>query len=178
MRVIGEIVRDTLTIARTLHGNELGPRQIAATLAHDGAQTLALWRLREAAARQHIPVVGAVLRRMQTMLFGIHIESNATIGEGVLFAHTVGVVIGGNSRVGDRVMFLGDNTIGSTTKTDFPSIESDVVIGAGARIIGNITIGAGAAIGANAVVTRNISAGTTAVGIPAVERPRRVTEGP
>src|SRR5207248_7053209 len=76
MRVVREIVRDTLTIARTLHGNELGPRQIAATLAHDGAQTLALWRLRTAAARQHIPLVGGVLRRMQTMLFGIHIESD------------------------------------------------------------------------------------------------------
>ncbi|HEX4340363.1 MAG TPA: serine acetyltransferase [Polyangiaceae bacterium] len=173
MRVVGEIVRDTLSIARTLHGKELGPRQIAATIAHDGAQTLALWRLRKAAARQHIPLVGGVLRRMQTMLYGIHIESDVTLGEGVLFAHTVGVVIGGNTRVGDRVMFLGDNTIGSTTRTDFPSIESDVVIGAGARIIGDITVGTGAAIGANAVVTRNISPGSTAVGIPAVERPRR-----
>jgi serine O-acetyltransferase len=172
MRVISEIVRDTLAIAHILSGERVGVRQIARAVAHDGAQVLALWRLRQAARRWRIPVVGGVLRRLQTALFGIDIGRDVKLGEGVLFAHTVGVVIGGDARIGDRVMFLGSNTIGSTKLNDFPSIGSDTIIGAGARILGAITIGDRAAIGANAVVLGDVPAGAAAYGVPAVVRMR------
>ncbi|HVU05881.1 MAG TPA: serine acetyltransferase [Polyangiaceae bacterium] len=173
MRFVREIARDTVSLAKQLYGPDVGPKEIAKTLAHDGTQTLALFRLRKAAARNHVPLVGGVLRRLQTMLYGVHIEPEVELGEGVMFAHTVGVVIGGNTRVGDRVMFLGDNTIGSSDRTDFPTIGDDVVIGAGARVIGSINVGCGASIGANAVVVKDVPDGETATGVPAVARPKR-----
>lgn len=171
MRVIDEIVRDTMALSRRLHGGT-GPRQIARTLAHDGVQALALFRLRKAADRHSIPVVGALLRRVETFVYGVHVERDVEIGEGVLFAHTVGIVIGGDTRVGDRVMFLGSNTLGSSNQTDFPRIGDDVVVGAGARIIGSVHIGNGAAVGANAVVVRDVADGCSAMGVPAISRAR------
>jgi serine O-acetyltransferase len=114
-----------------------------------------------------------VLRRVQTFVYGVHIESDVELGEGVLLAHTVGVVIGGNARIGDRVMFLGNNTVGSVARSDFPTIGNDVVIGAGARVIGSVRVGHGAAVGANAVVTRDVPDGETATGVPAIARPAK-----
>ena len=110
---------------------------------------------------------------MQTVLFGIEISQDVELGEGVVFLHTAGVVIGGDARIGDRVVFLGGNTVGTVDWKGYPRIGNDVTIGAGARILGPITIGDGATIGANAVVVSDVPAGYTAVGIPAVARPRR-----
>jgi serine O-acetyltransferase len=171
VRVVDEIIRDTLAISRALYG-ATGRREIARTLMHDGMQTLALFRVRKAADRHGIPGVGALLRRVETFVYGVHIERDVELGEGVLFAHTVGIVIGGNARVGDRVMFLGSNTVGSADRTDFPSIGNDVVVGAGARIIGSVRVGDGAAVGANAVVVRDVADGCSAKGVPAVVRER------
>jgi serine O-acetyltransferase len=171
VRVIRDILRDTSALSRTFHGRA-GPLELAKTIAYDGSQLLALARLREAAARWRIPVVGGILRRVQVGLFGAEIARDARLGAGVLFLHTVGVVIGGDSQIGDRVVFLGSNTIGSNKKSGFPRIGNDVVIGAGARILGEITIGDGASIGANAVVLRDVPAGASAIGVPAVVRLR------
>jgi len=171
MTVLGDILRDTATLARNFHGRA-GPLELAKTFAYDGSQVLALARLRAAAARWRIPVVGGILRRAQVALFGTEISADARLGNGILFLHTVGVVIGGDSQIGDRVVFLGSNTIGSNKKSGCPRIGNDVVIGAGARILGEITIGAGASIGANAVVLRDVPAGASAVGVPAVVRLR------
>jgi serine O-acetyltransferase len=169
MRVLQEIVRDTLSIARTLHGR-LGVREIAATVAHDGVQVLALWRVREAAARWHVPVVGGLARRLQVGLFGVEIARDVKLGEGVLFVHTVGIVIGGSSRVGDRVMFLGSNTLGSVKQDGFPQLGDGVIVGAGARILGPVSVGERASVGANAVVLRDVPPSAAAIGVPAVVR--------
>ena len=171
LRVLREIVADTLAVAGSFHGSSARkPRAIASTVSHDGVQVLALSRLREAAARWHVPLVGGLFRRAQVSLFGTEIGRDVKLGEGVIFAHTVGIVIGGDSQIGDRVMFLGNNTIGSTDRFDFPRIGNDVIIGAGARILGRITIGDGARIGANAVVVKDVPPGAAAVGVPAVVR--------
>ncbi|MDP9001840.1 MAG: serine acetyltransferase [Myxococcota bacterium] len=177
MRVVLEITRDTLAIARILHGERVGLRQVATILAHDGAQALALSRLRQAARRWRIPLAEPLLRRAQLIMFGIDIGRDVELGEGVLFAHTVGIVIGGDARVGDRVMFLGSNTIGSIRHEDFPRVGSDVIIGAGARIVGAVTIGDGATIGANAVVVHDVPPAVTAIGVPAFVHDRRIRKG-
>jgi serine O-acetyltransferase len=110
-------------------------------------------------------------------MFGIEIARDAELGEGVVFLHTVGIVIGGDSRIGDRVVFLGGNTIGTINNSGYPRIGNDVVIGAGARVLGPVTVGDGASIGANAVVLRDVPAGFVALGVPAVARPRRTQSG-
>lgn len=172
MRLIQEIVGDTRAIGRSYFGDRTDLRAVVATVSFDGSQVLILSRLREAAARQRVPFFGSAVRRLQTSLFGVEIGRDVRLGEGVLFMHTVGVVIGGDSQVGDRVMFLGGNTIGSIRGGGYPRIGNDVVIGAGARILGAVTIGDGASIGANAVVLCDVPPGAVAVGVPAVVRPR------
>lgn len=172
MRVVREIVRDATAIARWFHGGPCGVRGTVETLSHDGSQALLLSRLRQAAQRWHLPVVSSALRRVQTALFGIEIARGARLGEGVIFLHTVGVVIGGDSQVGDRVVFLGSNTLGSVDYRGYPRIGNDVIVGAGARILGPVTIGDGAQIGANAVVLTDVPPGAVAVGIPATVRVR------
>jgi serine O-acetyltransferase len=173
MRVLREIMGDSAAIARTFIGDRRNVREIVATLSHDGSQVLVLSRLGQAARRHRIPLFGSVVRRLQTTLFGIEIARDVQLGEGVVFVHTVGVVIGGDSRIGDRVLFLGGNTIGSVTPGGgYPRVGNDVIIGAGARILGAVTIGDGASIGANAVVLCDVPPGAIALGVPAVVRSR------
>jgi serine O-acetyltransferase len=169
MGVLRQIVQDIRTFGR----GDLRARKMAATMTYDGTQVLILSRLRHAASHHGVALLPGVLRRVQTALYGIEISADARLGEGVLFLHTVGVVIGGDSLIGDRVVFLGGNTIGSLDGKSYPRIGNDVIIGAGARILGRVTIGDGASIGANAVVVSDVPAGATAVGVPAVARSGR-----
>ena len=172
MRVVREIVRDAMAIARWFNKGNVGVRELVTTMAHDGSHVLVLCRLRQAGRRWHIPMFGSAVRRAQTALFGIEIGGDVQLGEGVIFLHTVGVVIGGDARIGDRVVFLGGNTVGTIDWKGYPRIGNDVIIGAGARILGPVTIGDGATIGANAVVVCDVPPGSTAVGVPAVIRSR------
>lgn len=135
---------------------------------HDGFKVLILTRLREWARRYRIPVVNHVLRLVTTVLFSVEIGNAVTIGRGTEFVHTLGTVVGGTSVLGDRVRLMGNNTVGAAKDDGCPTIGDDVVIGAGARVLGPIHIGHGAFIGANAVVLSDVPAGAVASGIPAV----------
>ena len=173
--MLREIVGDAASITRGYHrGQRPGALGVVATLSHDGSLALVLSRLRQAGHRHGVPFLGGFVRRAQTTLFGIEIARNVRLGEGVVFVHTVGIVIGGDSQIGDRVVFLGGNTIGSINDDGYPRIGNDVVIGAGARVLGPVTIGDGASIGANAVVLRDVPPGAIGVGVPAVVRERSV----
>ena len=95
---------------------------------------------------------------------GIEIHPGATIGRRFFIDHGMGVVIGETSVIGDDVMMYHDVTLGARTYVQgkrHPTIENNVVIGAGARVIGDITIGHGARISANVVITKDIPAQST-----------------
>lgn len=97
----------------------------------------------------------------------IEIHPGATIGRRLVIDHGVGVVVGETAEIGDDVLMYHGVTLGGKTLDPVkrhPSIGSNVIIGAGAKIIGPIRIGDGAAIGANAVVTKDVPAGAVAVG--------------
>ncbi len=102
---------------------------------------------------------------------GIEIHPGATIGEGLFIDHGMGVVIGETAIIGNHVTLFHGVTLGgigrSQTDKRHPTVEDGVIIGAGAKILGNITIGRGAKIGANAVVLDDIPPYQTAVGVPA-----------
>ena len=103
-------------------------------------------------------------------LTGVEIHPGATIGRRFFIDHGMGVVIGETAVIGDDVLMYHNVTLGGTSleKTKrHPTIENGVLIGMGAKILGNITVGAGARIGANAVVIRDVPPDATAVGIPA-----------
>jgi serine O-acetyltransferase len=166
------LLADTLELRRAAHFSEDTQGLLKTMLTCDGYRILVMNRLREAARKFHVPAVNAVLRSAQQAMAGIEIGKDVTLGRGVYFVHPVGVVIGGNSRIGDRVRFYGSNTIGTARDDGYPTIEDDVWIGAGARILGPITIGARSRIGANAVVVDDVPPDSVAVGIPAKSRPR------
>lgn len=135
----------------------------------DGSLLLALQRW-----RQRVPALRGLLRRLQTVLFGAEISQHAHLGQGVSFVHTVGTVIGGDTKVGDRVVFLGSVTLGTVGDTGgYPVIGNDVVLGAGCRVLGRVHVGDRAHVGANAVVLRDVPADCRAAGVPAVNRYRR-----
>lgn len=147
-----------------------------AVLTTDSFRILAMNRVREAARRLHVPLVNTVLRNLQQVYAGVEIGKDVTLGEGVYFVHPVGVVIGGDARIGARVRFYGSNTVGTAKDDGYPVIEDDVWLGAGCRILGPIRVGARSRIGANAVVLQDVPPDHVAVGIPARIFPR--AEGP
>ena len=170
--MLKKLVTDALELRRAAKFSDDARGLLKTVLTTDGYRILAMNRVRETARRLHVPLVNAVLRSAQQAMAGIEIGKDVTLGEGVYFVHPVGVVIGGDSRIGDRVRFYGSNTIGTAKDDGYPTIEDDVWIGAGARILGPIRIGARSRIGANAVVVSDVPPDSVAIGIPAKVRKR------
>ncbi|MFO1283169.1 MAG: serine O-acetyltransferase [Burkholderiales bacterium] len=103
-------------------------------------------------------------------LTGIEIHPGATIGRRVFIDHGMGIVIGETAEIGDDTTLYHGVTLGGTSWNKgkrHPTLGRNVVVGAGAKILGPITVGDGAKVGSNAVVVRDIPDGATAVGIPA-----------
>ncbi len=130
--------------------------------------TAALWR------HNRRPLSLYLQGRISTV-FGVDIHPAAAIGSGVFIDHATGVVIGETATVGDNVVILHDVTLGATGNGEgdrHPKVGSDVFIGAGAKVLGNVRIGHGATIGAGSIVLNDVSNGDTVAGIPArVVRP-------
>ena len=100
---------------------------------------------------------------------GIEIHPGAQIGRGLFIDHGMGVVIGETSVIGDNVTLYQGVTLGGTGKQKtkrHPTLGDNVVVGAGAKVLGNITIGDNSYIGANAVVIKDVPANSTIVGVP------------
>lgn len=109
-------------------------------------------------------------------LTGIEIHPGATIGRRFFIDHGSGVVIGETAEIGDDVMLYHQVTLGGTSTKAVkrhPTIGNDVLIGAGAVVLGPVEVGDGSSVGANAVVVGDVPDGTIAVGIPAkIKRPK------
>ena len=102
-------------------------------------------------------------------LTGIEIHPGAQIGKGLFIDHGMGVVIGETTEIGDNVTIYHGVTLGGTTWNKgkrHPTLGENVVIGAGAKVLGPITVGNNARIGSNAVVVKDVPANTTMVGVP------------
>jgi serine O-acetyltransferase len=114
---------------------------------------------------------------------GIEIHPGAQIGKGFFIDHGMGVVIGETATIGNYVTLYHGVTLGGTSLAKgkrHPTIEDEVTIGAGAKILGNITIGAHSRIGANAVVVKSVPPNSVVVGVPGqvVMRSQPAGEGP
>jgi len=100
---------------------------------------------------------------------GIEIHPGAQIGRNFFIDHGMGVVVGETSIIGDNVLLYQAGTLGGTgieKGKRHPTVGNNVVIGAGAKVLGNITIGDNSYIGANAVVIKDVPANSTVVGVP------------
>jgi serine O-acetyltransferase len=176
--MVRDLWRDAVEFARVSTGGDTSWKTVLRqAIVFDPFHVLALTRVREAATRHRIPLVNRLLRMVQTAVYGIEIGKDVRLGHGVYFVHLLGTVLGGDARVGDRVRFMGSNTVGTAKDNGYPIIEDDVVVGCGARILGPVRVGAGAVIGANAVVIHDVPAGAVATGVPAVVR-RKAARAP
>ena len=104
-------------------------------------------------------------------MFGVDINPGAVLGCGIMIDHAHSIVIGETSRVGDNVSMLHSVTLGGTGKADgdrHPTIENGVLIGAGAKILGNISVGYCSKIAAGSVVLKDIPPCKTVAGVPAL----------
>jgi serine O-acetyltransferase len=134
-----------------------------------GLHAIALHRLAHSLHRQRLPLLPRLISHLSRALTGIEIHPGAQVGRGLVIDHGMGVVIGETAIVGDHVLIYQGVTLGGTGKETgkrHPTIGHRVVIGAGAKVLGNITIGDGARIGAGSVVLTAVPANCTAVGVP------------
>ena len=116
-----------------------------------------------------------ILAQANRFFTGIEIHPGATIGRRFFIDHGMGIVIGETTVIGEGVMLYHGVTLGGQVLTQtkrHPTIEDNVTIGAGAKVLGPIVIGTGSAVGANAVVTKDVPPEHIATGIPAKNRPR------
>jgi serine O-acetyltransferase len=114
-------------------------------------------------------LLGRMLSQAARFLTGIEIHPGAKIGRRLFIDHGHGVVIGETAIVGDDVTLYQGVTLGGTGKEHgkrHPTIEDNVVVGGGAKILGNITVGKNCRIGAGSVVLRNVPENSTVVGVP------------
>jgi serine O-acetyltransferase len=138
-------------------------------LCYAGLHAVWFYRINHWLWNQHLFLLGRFLSQTARFLTGIEIHPGAQIGRRLFIDHGLGVVIGETAIVGDDVTLYQGVTLGGTGKDRdkrHPTIEDGVVIGGGAKILGNITVGKNCRIGAGSVVLRSIPADSTVVGVP------------
>lgn len=136
---------------------------------YPGLHAIAAHRLAHWLHQLQLPFLPRFISHLARFFTGIEIHPGAQLGKGVVIDHGMGVVIGETAIVGDYTLIYQGVTLGGTGKETgkrHPTIGCRVVIGAGAKVLGNIHIGDFARIGAGSVVLRSVPANCTAVGIP------------
>ncbi|MBQ9275021.1 MAG: serine O-acetyltransferase [Succinivibrio sp.] len=136
-----------------------------------GPLALESWRVAHWLWQQGRREMALFLQSLISMTLGVDIHPAATIGRGIMLDHATGIVIGETAVVGDLVSILHSVTLGGTGKERgdrHPKVGRGVMIGAGAKILGNISVGECAKIGAGSVVLKDVPAHATVAGVPAV----------
>ena len=139
-------------------------------LCYPGMHALLFHRLSHWLWKKNWRLTGRFLSSTGRFFTGIEIHPGATIGKHFFIDHGMGVVIGETASIGDDVTIYHDVTLGGTSLSKglrHPQIGNNVIIGAGAQLLGPIRVGDNARIGSNAVVVKDVEAGTSVVGIPA-----------
>ena len=136
---------------------------------YPGLQALVLHRFSHWLYNLGLPLIPRLTSHIGRFVTGIEIHPGATIGEGVFIDHGTGVVIGETAIIGDYCLIYQGVTLGGTGKEKgkrHPTLGENVVVGAGAKVLGNILIGNDVRIGAGSVVLKDVPSDCTVVGIP------------
>src|ERR1700759_915037 len=181
-RVVKEVRRD-VEAARTRDpaARDVGRLEIITTW--PGIHALLSHRVAHALDAAGVRLLPRLLSMLTRMLTGIEIHPRANIGSGLFIDHGAGVVIGETADIGDDVTLYQGVTLGGTgfaTGKRHPTVQDNVTIGSGAKLLGPITVGHGAKIGANSVVITDVPPNSTVVGNPGhpVRVEGRRPEGP
>jgi serine O-acetyltransferase len=167
-RVAGEVRRD-LAAARARDPAATGVSPVEILAAWPGVHALLSHRVAHALGAAGVPLAPRALAYASRTVTGIEIHPAAQIGDGLFIDHGMGVVIGETAEIGENVTLYQGVTLGGTgfaTGKRHPTVEDNVTIGSGAKLLGPITIGHGAKIGANAVVIHDVPPNVTVVGNP------------
>ncbi len=138
-------------------------------LCYPGLQALTFHRFAHWLRSLGIPLIPRMISHLGRFITGIEIHPGARIGRGVFIDHGMGVVIGETAIVGDYALIYQGVTLGGTGKESgkrHPTLGENVVVGAGAKVLGNIEIGNNVRIGAGSVVLRDVPSDCTVVGVP------------
>jgi serine O-acetyltransferase len=181
-RVARELRQDlTAAQERDPAARDLGRTEILLT--YGGVQALLVHRIAHAMHDVGIPMLPHALAYAGRITTGVEIHPAAEIGDALFIDHGAGVVIGETAAIGDNVTLYQGVTLGGTgfaRGKRHPTVDDDVVIGSGAKLLGPIHVGAGAKIGANSVVIHDVPPNSTVVGNPGhpVRIEGRKPEGP
>lgn len=144
--------------------------RIEVFFAYPGVHALMFHGLAHGLWRRRLYLLGRLTSHLGRMLTGIEIHPGATIGHGVFIDHGMGVVIGETAEIGDDVTLYQGVTLGGMSLEKgkrHPTLESGVIVGAGAKILGPITIGRNSRVGSNSVVLKDVAPDNSVVGVPA-----------
>jgi serine O-acetyltransferase len=181
-RVAGELRRDVVAARdRDPAARDVGQLEILATW--PGIHALLAHRIAHALDGAGVPLLPRSISMLSRTLTGIEIHPSARIGEGLFIDHGAGVVVGETAEIGHNVTLYQGVTLGGTgfaAGKRHPTVQDNVTIGSGAKLLGPITIGHGAKIGANSVVITDVPPNSTVVGNPGhpVRVEGRRVEGP
>lgn len=138
-------------------------------LTYSGLHAIMFYRVAHMLLKIGIPFFPRWISQLGRFFTGIEIHPGAEIGEGFFIDHGMGVVIGETTIIGNNVLLYQGVTLGGTGKERgkrHPTIGDNVVVGAGAKVLGNITVGENSYIGSNAVVIKDVPQNSTVVGVP------------
>jgi serine O-acetyltransferase len=181
-RVAGELRRD-VGAARDRDPATRGVGATEIVVTWPGVHAILSHRFAHALDELGVPVAPRVIAYASRSLTGIEIHPAARIGDGFFIDHGMGVVVGETAEIGDDVTLYQGVTLGGTgfaTGKRHPTIEDNVTVGSGAKLLGPIRVGHGAKIGANSVVIHDVPPNSTVVGNPGhpVRVEGRRPEGP
>ena len=166
LRAIKKIKEDV----KVIYDNDPAAKNILEVLfCYPGLQALISHRIAHKLRYWHIPFIPRFISYLTRIITGIEIHPGAAIGNRFFIDHGEGVVIGETAIIGDDVLIYQQVTLGGTGKESgkrHPTIGNNVIIGAGAKVLGNITIGDHVRIGAGSVVVNDVSEYSTVVGVP------------
>ncbi len=181
-RIVAEVRSDIAAIkSRDPAARDVGSLEILA--AWPGLHALLAHRFAHTLYRAQVPLAPRLVAAVARSVTGIEIHPAATIGHRFVIDHGMGVVVGETAEIGDDVTLYQGVTLGGTgfqTGKRHPTVQDNVTVGSGAKMLGPITIGHGAKIGANTVVIHDVPPNTTVVGNPGhpVRVEGRRPEGP
>lgn len=138
-------------------------------LTYAGFQALLAYRVAHRLWKMRLRLLGRLVSQGARWVTGVEIHPGASIGHGFFIDHGMGVVVGETTEIGDYVTLFQGVTLGGTGKEKgkrHPTLGNHVVVGSGAKVLGNIRIGDSVKIGANSVVLRSVPSNSTVTGIP------------
>lgn len=157
-------------VASVLQNDPAARSKLEVVLCYSGLHAVWLHRVNHWLWNHGLRLAARWMSQVTRLLTGIEIHPAAQIGRRLFIDHGMGVVVGETAIIGDDVLIYQGATLGGTGNEHgkrHPTIANGVVIGAGAKVLGNITVGDNSRIGAGSVVLRSVPENSTVVGVPA-----------